>query len=700
MKRAMVFFGLALAVLAPASFPFPPGPPFDSPQAYSSVPDFGSIPLHFIPNSGLYDAPALFYARTSRYTLWLTKNGLVFDVMSRRASGAPAERSVLRLEFRGTNPDPDVVAADPSEYRVSYFEGNDPSRWLTGIPTSSTVVYRGVYPRIDLKIYGVEREVEYDWVVKPGGDPALIRFVYEDAQRTDIEKDGSLVVEAGLGGFKHGKPVAYQIIEGRRRTVEAAFMKAGKNEYGIKLGSYDKSLDLIIDPYIMAYASYLGGSLTESVGGLVVDGEGAIYIAGYTSSPNFPAPSRSAAARSDEFVTKISPDGTSLVYTAFLGIGAIDKYFELPGLAVDAAGAAYLAGMTGSPNFPVKNAFQKKYGGGLHDGYVAKIAPDGKSLVYSSYLGGDGADTCLSIAVDAKGAAYVTGYGGSSNLRMKNPFQEKNSGLNDGFVSKVAPNGKSLVYSTYIGGTLDEWTQGIAVDSFGAAYIAGLTESHDFPLKNPYQKANKGSGDLFITKFAPDGQSLVFSTLLGGPGYDEVLVIALGAGGTVYIAGHTEGAFPLKKPFQPARKGPTDAIVAELAADGQSLVFSTYLGGSGEDWCNGLAVDRDGAVLVTGETGSSNFPKKDACQPIKKGDYDAFVTKFSPTGQSLLFSTFLGGSGSDFGFRIAAGVGGEIYVAGRTNSLGFPLLKPYQKKYGGGDYDLFLSKYDSISRTR
>ncbi len=678
---------LVLAALLPLTSFCETGSTLASRHAYTPVPDFGRIPLYFIPNRGQRDSRTLFYAATSRYTLWLTEQGMAFGSS--------------RLEFPGASSKLKVVAADPSDYRVSYFEGSDPERWQAGLPTSAAVLYQGLYDRINLKIYGVEREVEYDWIVEPGGDPGRIRMAYRDVRKTGIDREGNLVVETALGEIAHRKPEAYQVIDGRRIAVEAAFKTIGKDEYGFRVGTYDPARDLIIDPYVVVYSTYLGGSLFDRCSGFAIDTAGALYIAGYSESADFPASTSAngAAARNDDFVTKLSPDGQSLIYTVFLAVGQPQEFFVYPGLAVDAAGAAYLAGTTQTHTFPVKNAFQPKFGGGYLDAFITKIAPDGRSLVYSSFLGGGEIDACGSVAVDGKGTAYIAGYTWSSDFRVKNAYQANTAGALEAFVTKVAPNGKSLAYSTYLGGSGHDEGWGIAVDSSGAAYVVGTTESANFPTKHAYQKTLKGMGNLFVTKFAPDGRSLSYSTFWGSQKYDYAAAIAVDGGGYVYVLGYTYGNITMKNALQPVRKGSDDVILAKFAPNGQSLVFSTYLGGSASDWSNSLAVDKDGAVYVTGGTGSYNFPKKNPCQTALKGKYDAFVTKFDPSGRSLAFSTFLGGAYQDFGIRTVAGPGGEIYVAGYTNSLDIPVVKPYQKKYGGGEDDLFITKYSSGAQT-
>ena len=660
---------------------------------YARVADFGRLPLYFIPNRGQRDSRVLYYASASRYTLWLTERSLVFDAPRGVAPGEKSGRDIARLEFLGANAGAKIVTSDPSDYTVSYFESDDPEGRRAGLPTSRAITYQGLYDGIDLKVYGVEREVEYDWIIKPGADPGRIRMAYRDVEKTRIAGEGNLVIETALGVMTHRKPSAYQVIDGRRVAVEAAFIAIQKNEYGFKLGAYDPARELVIDPYVIVSSTYLGGGHKDMGISIAIDTSGAVYIAGYTESGDFPPSSTSF--RKDAFVTKLSLDGQSLVYSVFLSASRSANAC----LAVDEAGAAYLVGQTNSSRFPVKNAFQPMYGGGDYEGFIAKITPNGKNLVYASFLGGSSKDECGYIAVDKKGAAYITGYTQSSDFPVKKAFQAHEAGPCDAFVSKVAPDGKSLVFSTYLGGSHSDYGYSIAIDAAGAIYVAGETSSPNFPIKNAYQKTPKGHMDLFLSKLAADGQSLVYSTYWGSPNYDTYGRVVVDNLGNAYLYGMSTGNIAMKKGFQKVRKDAADLILAKFAPDGLDIVFSTYLGGTGQETGRGVTVDAEGAVYLTGSTASSDFPLKNACQSVKKGLYDAFVSKIAPDGKSLVFSTFLGGNYWDFSYAVLVGSGGDIYVTGQTNSLDFPVVEPYQDEYRGGDYDAFVVKYSEGSQT-
>jgi hypothetical protein len=383
-------------------------------------------------------------------------------------------------------------------------------------------------------------------------------------------------------------------------------------------------------------------------------------------------------------------------------------------IAVDAAGNAYVTGTTASLDFPVTPilsstsstaAFQTASGGD-DDAFVAKLDPTGTSLLYSSYLGGSGADFGQGIAVDSLGDAYVTGSTQSTNFPIAYPFQGGNDGNSDAFVAKVNPAGTALVFSTYLGGSAADAGLGIAVDAAGRSYVTGYTFSTNFPMHSALQGANGGSADVFVAELDPDGLTLVFSTYLGGSGADRGRAIALDASGNIYVTGDTQSSnFPTTAgTLQSNNAGDGDAFVAKLGISGSSLVYSTLLGGTAVDQGSGIAVDSTGNAYVTGYTESSGFPKSNPVQAHFGGGTcgalpcpDAFVTELNPQGNALVYSTYLGGSGADFGQAICVDTNGYAYVAGGTASADFtPVAGAYQAAPGdtAGAGDAFVAKID------
>src|SRR5262249_51469751 len=395
---------------------------------------------------------------------------------------------------------------------------------------------------------------------------------------------------------------------------------------------------------------------------------------------------RVSARPSDQTTAPMT--AANLSYFPYLGGSAADGGSAI---TTDSAGNAYVAGFTNSSNFPTLGASQAAVAGGQQDAFVSKLSPSGK-LIYSTYLGGAAQDSATAIAVDSAGNAYVTGFTSSSNFPVKNALQQGLKGEVNGFVAKLDPAG-ALVYSTYLGGSLADMSTGIAVDSAGSAYVSGVATSPDFPVAGAAQAAIGGDSNAFIAKLSPDGSRLVYSTYLGCRDTDGASSIAVDAAGQAYITGVTSSRnFPTVSALRPAHGGGFfDAFVAKLNAAGNQFLYSSYLGGAGEDRGLRIAVDASGSAYVTGDTDSSNFPTASPLQTANRGGSDAFVTKLNPAGSALVYSTYLGGGLLDGATGIAVDPDGIAYVTGFTASPDFPLWVPTQQALGGGRFDGFVA---------
>jgi Leucine-rich repeat (LRR) protein len=688
----------------------------------SMVKDFGNIPLYFIPNRGQMDEAALFCARTGRYTLWVTKQGLVFD-STPALLGHPFQvgdhasphstgikRDVSQLIFLKANKNPFVTAVEPAQHRVSFFKGNDQSRWRSHIPTSHAVYYQDIYKNIDLKIYGVEKQIEYDWVVKPGGDPGDIRFQYREVKGISCDEQGNLVVRTALGQWIHKKPSAYQEIgrsasrTGRRMEVEVKFKKTGENTYGFALGEYDKSCELIIDPMVVAYSTYLGGSMNEDLLDIAVDGTGAVIAVGYTYSSNFPtsgAYQGTLAGPSDAFISKFSPDGSSLVFSTYLGGSDHDG---IKSIWLGSGGVIYVGGVTLSSDYPTVNPYQGFNAGGPQDGLISKLSADGSTLLYSTYLGGSGWDFIEGIAMCSSGEICVAGSTFSSDFPLQNAVITTYDGggienYGDAFVTKLSSSGGSLVYSTYLGKNGMDFAYAITVDSSGAAYVVGTTSCSSFPTIRAYQSTHGGGTDGFLTKFPANGNPLVFSTFLGGNIYESIFDVDLDSSDGIYVTGRTSSTnFPTTSGvFQTSKPGGNgtydyDGFISRFTYNGylSFLTFSTYLGGSGGiTELHDITVDSSGAAFVTGFTESPNFPLQDAFHSQLDAATDAVVTELSTGGSGINFSSYLGSGNYAAGQAIAVN-SGSIYLAG-ASSDSLLTYQAYQDTFGGVQ-DGFVTK--------
>ncbi len=659
--------------------------------------DYGKLPLQFEANQGQTDKQVKFVTRREGLSLFLTPTEAVLALQKGsghqpkpshagpavgEAHSGTSQAAVVRMRMIGGNPAPQIEGVDRLPGKNHYFIGNDPKQWHTSIPTFARVKYSQIYPGVDMIFYGTGRQLEYDFLISPGADPKQISLSFRGEQRLRVDGAGDLVIETDGGSLRLHKPNVYQQERGQRHEVAGRYVVRGRGKVGIEVGKYDSGRALVIDP-VLAYSTYLGGSSADDGLAIAVDSSGNAYVTGWTVSFDFPTrnplqPTRRGRFES-AFISKLSADGTSLVYSTYLGGSNWDHGH---GIAVDASGNAYLTGSTASFDFPTVNPLQPAFGGGV-DAFIAKVSADGASLIYSSYLGGSRGDFGGGIAVDTSGSAYITGYTFSFDFPTVNPLQAVyGGGLSDGFIAKVSADGASLVYSTYLGGSGQDLGRGIAVDSSGTAYVAGTTDSTNFPTVNPLQPMPGGYWDAFVSKVSADGASLVYSTYLGGSDEDFGAGIAVDSSGSAYVVGTTRSPnFPTVNPLQPTGSF-FDAFVSKVSADGASLVYSTYLGGTRDDIGYGIAVDSSGNAYVTGTTESFDFPLVNPVQPVYGGGIsDAFVSKVSADGALLVYSTYLGGaddeSGRDFTFEaantaIAVDTSGAAYITGYTKSSNFP----------------------------
>jgi hypothetical protein len=596
--------------LLPAALLFGAAPRTEPALPPRVVDSYGKLPLSFEANRGQTARQVKFLARGPGYTLFLTPDAAVLSLHRQKAN------VVLRMRLQGANARASVTGADALPGKSNYFIGSDPSQWRTDVPTYAGVKYAAVYPGIDLVYHGNQRLLEYDFLVAPGADPRAIGIRFQGARKLTVNRDGALVI--GLGGSEviEPAPVVYQEVGGRRQTVAGRYVLRGKGRVGFSVAEYDRSRPLVIDP-VLVYSTYLGGSGNDDGTAIAVDTSGNAYVTGSTSSTNFPTTPGAFQTTNgggtndyDAFVTKLNATGSALVYSTYLG-GAGRN----PGLAiaVDASGNAYVTGFTNG-SFPVtQGAFQTTFGAGGFNAFVSKLSATGSALLYSTYLGGSVYDEGCGIAVDASGNAYVTGVASSPDFpTTPGALQTSYGGMQDAFVTKLNAAGSALVYSTYLGGSDYDWGRGIAADASGNAYVIGSTQSSNFPTTaGAFQTILSGEGNAFVSKLSPTGTALIYSTYLGGGGdFGSGGGIAVDVSGNAYLTGATDSSsFPTTPgAFQTTSGGWKDAFVTELNATGSALVYSTYLGGSSSDYGNGITVDPWGDAYIIGITYSSDFP--------------------------------------------------------------------------------------------
>ena len=665
------------------------------------------IPLAFQQNVGQTSSRVKFVSSGPQNTVFLSPDGVVVTLApvspaplaatktnpseaARALAGKqPNPESVLRMNLVGANSTAVMVGSGPLPGATNYLFGRNPKHWLTNVSSYTRVTEAAAYPGIDLSFYGNGPDLEYDFALAPGADPAAIVMAFT-ADSATILPDGNVQLMVGGRALIQRRPVAYQPTATGSAPVAARYIAKGANRFGFAVGSYDPATPIVIDP-VLSYSTYLGGSGQDDAYGIAVDSAGNAYVAGTTNSMDYPSSTPwpgSSAGHFHAFVSKLNAAGNALVYSTYLG-GRVDD--EALAIAVDNGGNAYVTGATTSSDFPTANAVQPSFGGGV-DGFVAELNSSGSALVYSTYLGGSATDIGYGIAVGPSGSASVTGVTNSSNFPIVAAMRATEAGGMDAFVTKLAPGGRSIAYSTYLGGSGDDGGARIALDSAGNTYVVGSTSSPNFPTVNAFQATYGTNVDAFVAKLNSAGSSLIYSTFLGGSGYDTAVGLAIDGTGSAYVSGYTSSTdFPTFNPAEWANSGGGDAFVAKLTPAGNGVVYSTYLGGASIDLSYGVGVDALGDAFVGGVTGSTNFPIASPVQGVNGGGSDAFLTELDPSG-GIRFSTYLGGSADDGALALAVDTSGNAYLTGFTRSTNFPTASAYQVSSRGSD-DVFVAKF-------
>jgi uncharacterized repeat protein (TIGR01451 family) len=683
-----------------------------------------NLPIYFIENQGQLDRRAAYYVHGRDKVIYFTAGGLTLVLQSTRRQAALSQgssvdsasderaaaavaRLALQVEFVGADLNALPSGENPSTALISYFNGR-PEEWKSAVKSFTRLVYADLWPGIDLVFSGVANRLKYHFVVKPGADPRVIQLRYHGADSVDVNHDGQLEVRTQLGDLKDDKPTAYQESHSVVADVDAAYdlrpkEDGGSYQYGFKLANYDRSLPLIIDPAILVYSSFIGGSGDDRGNAIAVDADGNAYITGETNSlessfPDVAGPDLSFSGSVDAFVAKVNAAGTALIYAGFIGGTGDDRG---KAIAVDSAGNAYVAGGTTSTeiSFPVTAGPDLTHNGAT-DAFVAKVNASGTALIYAGFIGGTGIDQGNAIAVDSLNRAYVAGstssqalsFPGGNGFGALATFDNLDNGGVDGFVVRVAADGAALEYASFIGGTGDDGVSGIAVDGAGAAYLTGDTNSNglSFPVTGGLDPVQNGGVDAFVAKVDPTGTALVYSGFIGGGGDERGKGIAIVPGCAsnceAYIVGETnstEVSFPVTGGPDLTQNGGLDGFVAKVNAAGTALLYAGYIGGIGTDRANGIAVDSSGIAYVVGETDSdqASFPSGVGFGSLTSSDnthngaIDGFVAGVNPAGTALIFASYIGGIANDRAKAIAVDDNGDIYVTGETeaNSVTFPV---------------------------
>ncbi|MEW5989101.1 MAG: SBBP repeat-containing protein [Chloroflexota bacterium] len=698
----------------------PPGSRYLAPDDERQTIGSSPFPL-FIENAGQWDTAARFQTRNGGSVIWLAQDSLWLTLLSGPALVENSERAAggeqasiayrpsdavgvhVRLSFVGANPVPRLEPFGRLDTRVSYLIGNDPAGWRPDVPVWSGVRYVDLYPGLNLEMAAEGWQL----VCRANCEAALqsVRLRVEGAADLRLEAD-RLRLDAAAGDL--ALPLL-QVVTADGRPLAAAtpsLIVQGNEIIHPFLSATQRPRHMSPVPVNdsgLHYSTYLGGSDTDRNNMVAVDQEGATYVAGLTYSADFPtvpgAFDISYGGAGDGYVTKFDPDGGGLIYSAYLGGAGHDNVLEF---MVDREGNAYLGGTTESTDFPATaGAFDTTHNGG-YDTFVAKLNDGGNALIYATYLGGSGHDYLEGLAVNDAGEVYAEAETWSSNLpTTAGSFDQTYNGQGDVAVSRLNAAGNALVYSTFVGGAnYDCWDCAMAIDGEGAAYITGYTKSGDYPVTSgAYDVTYNGGWDGYVTKISESGSGLVYSTFLGGSADDcyEDCDVIVGADGSAYIVGNTYSAgFPTTPgAYDTTLDGGRDAFVTRLSSAGDSLIYSTFLGGSSSDQAHDAAVGLAGNLYVVGKTSSTDFPTTvNAYDASHNGQTDVFVVKLDAAGSELRYSTYLGGSGNECGYDcgLVVGPGKIVSIGGLTDSTNFPTTSDaYDPTYNGGS-DGFLTQ--------
>jgi hypothetical protein len=696
------------------------------------------LPLTFELNQGQSASQVRFLSRGNGYTAFLTVNGIVLTLRPNPAtnpdSAAPSPASsksaqpsgVLQLELVGAAPNPTALGEDLQPGRVNYFFGNDRTKWRTNVPTYARVRYKNVYPGIDLVYYGNHGQLEYDFEIQPGADPRRIQFAIHGARQIAVNDAGDLVLNTAAGDQLHFQdPIVYQLSNGHRSQVGGGYVVKDATHIGFQIGQYDFTNHLVIDP-VLVYSTYLGGSGTDRPMGIAVDSSGSTYIVGYTNSDDFPLATEGSLPPNANhvFIAKLDATGSNLIYADYLG-GNSEDYGT--GLVLDSSNNIYLTGSTQSSDFPVVNAYQSEQPG-PYTGFVSQISADGSSLLYSTYFGGSTFDAPTSIGIDGSGQIHVAGYTMSQNFPVANAYQSSVSPNQGGvygiygFLSEFAAGGSALLYSTYLAGNSNVkqscggsscWPSPysaistLAVDSSGDAYLGGTTNTYNFPVsEGAYLTTNTAPQNAyigFVSKFDSSG-NLDYSTYFYGSSGNGLSIAAITVDGTgaAYITGsaQSDGTFPVTSTTicDPSVSGfaCSYAFVTKFDASGETLLYSTFLGANNYANPTAIAVDASGDAYVATNTSSDLYATNNAIEAYT-GTADGLLVEIDPTATTQLFSTYLGGSEINAPTSLAVDASGNLYVLGFTSSTDFPVTQgAFQPQLAGGT-DAFIAKIGSAS---
>ncbi len=648
----------------------------------------------FVENVGQWPTTARFVARHGALTLRAEPDGLALQL-------APPDRetgALVRIAFDGAERRPPVVGIAPRAGRRHYFVG-DETRWRRDVRTYDGLRYVGLYDGIDLAVYENEDgALEYDVIVAPGA--SLYRFAARCIGAAGLAiEDDTLVIHTDAGTIRMAAPRAWERTPNGRRPVTCHYRRIGRDGFGFAVPDHSDEHTLVIDPVL--YCSYLGGSSVDQVNAMAVAPNGSVTILGSSNSADFPTTPgayRQTRFGSQDIVVAQFDGAGNLAFATYLGGSSFDYASALQRAAT---GDVFIGGSTRSPDYPTTvGAFDTTFNGGTADAVVTILSADGSRLVYSTFLGGSGLD---GVGAIDPGRMTVAGSTDSGNFpTTAGAYDTTANGGDDAFVTRFASGGATLAYSTFIGGTRGDGVSALVADPSGAVTIAGNTDSSDFPTTSGVYGPTAGGGlDGFVARLGPAGSSLTFSSYFGGPQDESIGALRIAPNGALTISGFTQGGLPTTPgAFDTGYNGSGgpyggDGYVAQLGAGAIGLVWSTYLGGSGDDIPLALDVRPSGAVVVAGGTTSADFPTTPgAFDPSRTGTpSDGFVSVLGPTGDHLVYSSYFGTANAYESIRcVDASRPGELIIAGDAQGGGLPTTPGAADPTYNGGHDIFVAR--------
>jgi len=644
------------------------------PAAAASLSDSGSL-------SGLLNRPAFEPNNNAGY-VWNHPGVLATFQPGGKVRLRLSKGRLVQLNFEGAAPSTLPQAESPASFPIHYYL-DAPSHWHTA-RRFDRLRYRDLYPGVDLVFLTEGDRLEYNLELQPFAGFGNVRLRYTGAN-VALNPQGDLEIRAGAEVIRQHRPRAFQ---GDGRELACSYRRERTGEIALDVVGRDPREALLIDP-TLNFSTYLGGPGFDVANGVATDSAGNFYLTGETSSGTMRGNSLPNRSSRDVWIAKLNSTASQVLYITYAGGSGNDS---AKGIAVDSFGNAYVTGYTASTDFPTTSGALSTHNAGGQDAFALKLDSNG-NILYSTFLGGGGSDSGFAIVVDSSGSAYIAGQTGSIAFpTTMNAMQTSNhGGISDCFVSKLNPAGNALAYSTYLGGLGLDLCSGIALDAGGNAYVTGTTYSFDFPTQAPFQSSLLGTANAFVTEFNSTGSALVYSTFLGGCIVDNGNAIAVDSTGAAYAVGTTASPdFPRSVgAAQTALAGVYNAFAAKLAPGGGSLVYSTFLGGSGSDNATAVTVDAAGQAVVGGYTSSPNFPSVAALQTAFQGVFDAFAAVVNAGGAGLVYSSWLGGGSDDRAYGVALLPGNRLLLAGSTSSSNFPTAGAIANTLSG-NYDAFV----------